>query len=216
MKKAIVVIVAVGIILYALNITHTLGSYKTSTTSNQPTYYPGDRVIASRFKKPGYNDFVMFKRPDKSIWLFKCIAKEGDTVEIKEGKVYLNNKVLNEPNVWNEYFIKKDELKSIEGYIATNKNPLNAVNDSLYKISLSNKELKEYHLNLSPYILKKGDISADIFTDFKSLGFNKDNLGPIKVPKNSYFLLGDSRHDAFDSRYSGFIKDNDIIATVIN
>jgi signal peptidase I len=216
MKKAITVIVAVGTMLYALNITHALGLYKTPTTSNQPTYNPGDRIIASRFKIPGYNDFVMFKRPDKSVWMFKCIAKEGDIVEIRHGKVYLNSQVLNEPFVWNEYFIKKDDLKNIEGYIKINKNLLNAFNDSLYTISLSDRELKEHHLKLSPRMLNKGDISANIFADFRSLGFNEDHLGPIKVPKNSYFLLGDSRHDAFDSRYIGFITNNDIIATVIN
>jgi signal peptidase I len=38
----------------------------------------------------------------------------------------------------------------------------------------------------------------------------RDNLGPIKIPKDSLFLMGDNRDESYDSRYFGFVKRSDI------
>jgi signal peptidase I len=39
----------------------------------------------------------------------------------------------------------------------------------------------------------------------------RDNFGPIIVPQNSYFMLGDNRDLSRDSRYWGFVKRDEII-----
>ena len=41
---------------------------------------------------------------------------------MKNETVYLNGKLLNEPFAWNEYFIPKDQMLGIVGYIERNKN----------------------------------------------------------------------------------------------
>jgi signal peptidase I len=42
-----------------------------------------------------------------------------------------------------------------------------------------------------------------------------ENLGSIVVPKDSYFLMGDNRDNAADSRFRGCIDKGKIIAKIL-
>lgn len=55
-----------------------------------------------------------------------------------------------------------------------------------------------------PYIIHND--SNIIHLDFNP----RDNYGPVIVPKDSYFMMGDNRDSSRDSRYWGFVKRDEI------
>jgi len=63
-------------------------------------------------------------------------------------------------------------------------------------------------------------ITSDFYIDyFVSKAYNKDwnldQFGPLVIPKNNFFLIGDNRVDAVDSRMLGLTKNEDIIGVVL-
>ncbi len=49
-----------------------------------------------------------------------------------------------------------------------------------------------------------------IFPTFKNLG-SRDNYGPIKLPDNCYWMMGDNRDNSSDSRQWGFVTRDHIV-----
>ena len=80
--------------------------YSIPSASMVHTLEIGDRVIVSKLSKdPGRGDIIVFNRPandpasgpdDPDVLIKRVIGLPGDTVESRDGKVFVNDKMLNE------------------------------------------------------------------------------------------------------------------------
>jgi len=76
-------------------------SYSIPTNSMAPTLIQGDYVfvdkIGYRFKEPEREDLIVFRAKNETYHIVKrLIGMPGEEIEIREGKVYINNAVINE------------------------------------------------------------------------------------------------------------------------
>ena len=120
------------------------------------------------FKDPERGDVVVFKYPENpdQDYIKRCIAVGGDTLEIKNKKIYINGKYVEYPP---------------------------------HSKLLSN--------TLPPNYPEAG---------IKPAGAgNKDNYGPVVVPENHYFMMGDNRDNSLDSRYWGFLPAENIVGEAL-
>lgn len=71
-------------------------------TAMLPSFSNGDKIfIDKNFGNLNRGDVITFLYPkDKSKWYFKrVIGLRGENVEIREGKVFINNQIIDEPYI---------------------------------------------------------------------------------------------------------------------
>lgn len=89
-------------------------AFSIPTTSNTPGMYQGDFVMADQRAytnaKPRYGDLIIFTGPDGYIWTFRVVALPGDVVEVRDGRLVINQKLC--PYT----FIKEGRIQEMEGF----------------------------------------------------------------------------------------------------
>lgn len=147
--------------------TFIIQAFKIPTGSMRMTLLEGDKIFVNKlrygpkvpftkyrlpgFTKPQRGDVIVFIFPEepKKDYIKRLIALGGETVEIKDGRILIDGKLVEDPEI-----------------------------------------AKTYYVNLGTY----GQTNQS-----------------IKVPKNFYFVLGDNSPNSRDSRYWGFVPENNLI-----
>ena len=90
--STLIVILATYLILFSLVFFHVAVSGR----SMDDTLHNGDILIANKVKTPDFGDVIIVSdMKDNGDWLIKrVVGVEGDTISIKDGKVYRNGELL--------------------------------------------------------------------------------------------------------------------------
>jgi signal peptidase I len=156
--------ILVAVVLALFIRTFVVQAFKIPSGSMKPTLLVGDHILVNKFiygvklpfwdttlipiSEPKRGDIVVFKFPEdpEKDFIKRVIGIEGDVVEIRDKKVYLNGEPMDDP----------------------------------------------YGKHLDPHIIP-------------GRARPRDNFGPIKVPPDSLFVMGDNRDHSYDSRFWKFV-----------
>ena len=157
--------ILIAVVLALFIRTFVVQAFKIPSGSMKPTLLVGDHILVNKFiygvklpfsditlisvKDPKRGDVVVFKFPEdpKKDFIKRVIAVAGDTVQISNKKVYINDKPIDDP----------------------------------------------HGTHLDPHSIP-GEARP------------RDNFGPVTVPPESLFVMGDNRDHSYDSRFWGFVN----------
>jgi len=98
-------------------------SFSVVNASMGPGLVPGDRVIIMKYLSPARGDIVLLRSPAEPdrVLLRRIIAADGDSVEVKNGIIYVNDTILRpswkvaqkDKRVFPMYFSLRDNMPVI-------------------------------------------------------------------------------------------------------
>ncbi len=102
--------IIVAIVLALIIRTFVVQAFKIPTGSMRPTLIEGDRILVSKFiykfKEPRQGDVIVFKSPEdeKKDFIKRLVGMPGDTVNIRNGAILINDKAVDKDSVIRERY----------------------------------------------------------------------------------------------------------------
>ena len=105
----------------------TIQTYEVFMTSMEPNFHEGQRVVVNKavywdwIGEPERGDVIIFNSPDRSEedFIKRVIGIPGDSVEIRDGTVYVNDVALDEPYISTppRYTMQKREVPDSQYFV---------------------------------------------------------------------------------------------------
>ncbi|NPC92114.1 signal peptidase I [Bacillus sp. WMMC1349] len=110
MKKRFLVIAGLVVIILGFQVKNIVFiDYTVEGVSMNPTFQEGNKLLinkfAHHFKTVSRFDILLFKGPEKSVFIKRVIGLPGETVKYEDDQLYINGRPVKEPYL--------DDLKSV-------------------------------------------------------------------------------------------------------
>ena len=102
--------ILVALVLTLIIRTYVIQAFKIPSGSMRPTLMEGDKLFVNkyiyRFKKPERGDIIVFKYPvdPKKDFIKRLVGFGGESVEIRDGKIYVEGKALEDPTSFGKFY----------------------------------------------------------------------------------------------------------------
>lgn len=219
-RKAYLITLAILISSYVIvRITNTVQVYKCPITSNEPTIQYATRIVATNLKKPENLDFICFYHNDNlsgnHIRTFRLCGRPDDMIEIRTGDLYINGQMADANlHLSHSYQMNVATLQTVMAKMQIDEETIYHKDKDTVIVSLSDDFVAQNNIpsvrDIKPATYKNESIAQKF-----SANWNEDNFDPIKVPIGKFFVLGDNRNAAEDSRYIGFVDESAFVGTVL-
>lgn len=190
------------------------------TTSMDSLYWDYNRL--SGFSRVKSGDVVVFKHPlwgkHDNFFIKRCVAISGDTLQIIDGEVFANQQSIAIPDLIiqpdNTSFVKNDSTQWVDP-----KNSLLAWTiDNYGPVVIPRKGMA---IKLTPvnYLVYRRTIERLEKVWIKEQNgiyyLNKKAITTYTFRNNYYFMMGDNRHNSNDSRYWGFVPEENVVGKAV-
>jgi signal peptidase I len=167
--------IVIAVILALFIRTFVVQAFKIPTGSMENNLLIGDHLLVNKFVlAPSSSSFERALLPERSVrrgdvivfkypgnrerdFIKRVIGLPGETLEMRNKRIYINGKPLDEPYV---HFIESPQSPTAYAEV----------------------------------------VSSDL----------RERFGPVTVPAGKYFMMGDNRDNSEDSRYWGFLSQDDV------
>lgn len=211
-------ILIISQVIYSQN--NGLKVFINSTISNEPNLKLGSRIFLSSVVTPKVGSFISYNYEGmdskKEIRIHRVCAMENDTLEIKNGVVFLN-KVNIDSDIDHIHAYRIPEKLYREIKLAED------ISDDFFAFKIDKNDVIchipdsvafKYKVTSAIQIDEQGYVDMTIKSVYKK-DWNKDNFGPLVIPEGKLFLIGDNRDNSEDSRYIGLVDKSDVLAVLI-